>query len=252
MNKIFPKMYDCPEGRQIAGGGLYWVAYQLFFPFLVDMLCIGETQASPMAIGASVAYYLINFLVVGLIFRTYLVDSFWNARMDKKKLFSSVGLGLLVFFALEIPIFVISWITGEALLFIPFPIADSLGGIHSYYWLHTSPVIMFLCMTFVVPLAMCCLYYAVGFAMPAQERPWLGYLIVAFLAMIPAVFLVISEGYPVSLVVIKYLCTLPFHMCACWVYQRSDTIWGPILFHTTINLMCVPLWMLLFYISGMI
>jgi len=249
MFRFFPKKLDCPEGRQITGGGLYWVVYIVFLPFFIELLCTGEESIATLAINACIAYHIINLIVIILVFRHYLEESFWVIRLDKKRFFTAIGIGLAVLTAISVPVVLITFITGNALLFLPYPFADALLGLHSFYWLLCSPVLMGVCMVFAVPFTISCLYYAVGFATPAQTRPWLGYIIVAGLAAIPAVLLYTSQGYLPTTAFLFYLFRLPVFMCACWVYQYSDSIWGPIVFHSIVNLFSVPIMFLLIDLS---
>ena len=33
-----------------------------------------------------------------------------------------------------------------------------------------------------------------------------------------------------------YFCQLPIHMLSCWAYQKTDTVWAPIVTHMMVNL----------------
>lgn len=60
-------------------------------------------------------------------------------------------------------------------------------------------------------------------------------LLVYGLTQIPAVLRFMS-GIELAECIIQYLLYLPLHMCACWVYQRTNTIWAPIAFQGIVNL----------------
>lgn len=240
MDKLFPKMRECPEGKHIALGGAYWIVYQIALPFILTMFCGGLGAENGLVIGCVVAHFVINLACTIVIFRSYLVESFWIVRMETKRVLVNVGLGLAALAVLEIPFVISSMFAEDPVLFFALPLADPVLGLFSTGWVMLNPFIFGPCMVFLAPVTMCCLYYAVGFAAPAQERPWLGYLIVALIAAVPAVLLYTSDGYELSKVVSYYFSVLPFHLCACWVYQRSDTIWGPIIFQAIANLVSIP------------
>ena len=247
MDKLFPRMYDCPESKQIAMGGLYWVVYIVFLPFLLLLACAGGAADNAAVYTCILAYFLINGIIVFLIFREYLIDSLWNVRLNKKHCFASVGLGVLVFFSIEAIMIFCGLYNYDMITVLPFPAADSLFGVRGVVLVMGKPILMTLCLITIVPITMCCLYYAVGFASVCQNRMWLGYLVVALISAIPAVLQVTSMDVEIIDALRYYVGMLPFHVCACWVYQRSDTIWGPILFHTVTNLLSVPIAIFLFF-----
>lgn len=219
MNKLFPKMRDCPEGKHIALGGGYWVVYQIVLPFLMVFLLAmfwGDSlMGDPPVVWGYAAFYLINLVFVALIFRSYLKDSFWTFRLYRKKVLVSVAMGMAVLAALEIPPILLDLILKKWLVFFSLPIADPVFYLSPSLWFRTQPLLSCVCLTILAPVAMCCLYYGVGFAAPAQERPWLGYLIVALLAAIPVTLMYTSGSYDLEDAVIHYFSILPFHLCAC-------------------------------------
>ena len=249
MEKLFPQMRDCPEGKQIALGGAYWVVYQIMLPFMMlfvlAMICSDSMFGDPPTVVGYVVFYLINLVCVGLIFRPYLEDSFWTLRTDMKKVLVSIGMGLAALVVFEIPLVLLDLLQKKWLVYFSLPIADPVFYLKSSLWFRVQPLVVGFCTTVLAPVTMCCLYYGVGFAAPAQERPWLGYLIVALLAAVPVVLMYTSGAFELEDAFVHYLSRLPFHLCACWVYQRSDTIWGPIIFQALANLLSLPIaWVL--------
>ena len=240
MKNLFPTMRDCPDGRQIAAGGLYWFVYQIALPFFIVLTVISLAFPDGTSIFAYVAYCVINLICVLLIFRTYLKESFWSVRLYTKRFLISTGLGVAVFSALELLMMLAGTIAGDSLLLTCVPVTEYFLGFGDPEWVMAMPIGLALLLFLIVPISHCCLYYAVGFALPCQKRPWLGYLIVAGLSVIPAVLMVTAVGCTPVDALVHFLSMLPFHMCACWVYQRSDTIWGPIAFYAGVNLLWSP------------
>lgn len=240
MSKLFPKMRECPETKYVIGGAGYWIVYQIVLPFLVTMGTGSAEITASSVMGAHVAYLLLNLIGTGLIFLPYLKESFWVVRLEPKRFMASVGLGLAALAAVEVILIVLGTLLGEPIRFFGLPALDRPMGVPIFTFLFVVPDFLNLLFIFLTPVTMCCLYYAVGFAVPAQERPWLGYLIVALMAAIPAV-LMYTAGYgELPAVAGFYVSMLPIHMCSCWVYQRSDTIWAPILFQVIANMVGVP------------
>lgn len=249
MDKLFPRMYDCPESKQIAQGGLYWFFYIILLPFLFAFVVASGKIGTSLVIGTNTIYFIINGIAVFAIFREYLIDSFLNVSIFPKRFFLSVGSGLLVFYILEFLIVGIEAIISGTVNTFPFPAVDMLYGNYGFLLLWECPLLMGLCLLTIVPVTMSCLYYAVGFASPCQNRVWLGYLVVALISAIPAVLQVTSIGVAPAEALRYYVEMLPFHMCACWAYQRSDSIWGAIAFQSAANLLSIPSMIILMYLE---
>lgn len=251
MRNIFPQMHDRPETGRIVAGGAYWFVFKIILPFLAILGAAGVGGSGESAIGMYIFYSLVNLICTVLIFRPYLQESFWNARLDKELFVISVGLGLAVYAVLEIILVVVGILARDPMMFVCFPVGEPLLGISSTYWAMAHPVILGLVMVLLVPVTHCCLYYGVGFAAPCQERPWLGYLIVILISVVPALLLVTSGGRSVGEGLAYFVGMLPFHVCACWIYQNSDTIWGPIVFQAVVNLVTIPVSMILLFVSAL-
>lgn len=242
-------MYECPEGKHIALGGAYWVVYQIMLPFILQLLLgllYGDCMiGDPPVIVCYVAFYVVNLICVTVIFLSYLKDSFWTLRMDLRKVCVSIGMGLAVLAVLEIPLVLLDLIQKKWLVYFSLPIADPVFSLKAAFWFRVQPLVSGFCMTILAPVTMCCLYYGVGYAAPAQDRPWLGYLIVLLIAAVPVTLMYTSGGFELNDALVHYFSRLPFHLCACWVYQRSNTIWGPIIFQVLVNFLSAPLaWIL--------
>ena len=52
MDKLFPRMYDCPEDKQIAQGGLYWFFYIIVLRFLFLLVVDGGEFYPELLIGS--------------------------------------------------------------------------------------------------------------------------------------------------------------------------------------------------------
>lgn len=233
MFEMFPMMSDRPEGKTVVGGGLYWLLFVIGLPFGMSFIW-WTGNALPILL-----LYAVSFLAVGVVFFRYLRNSFFNVRCYPGRFWATVGISGGTVLTLE-----------TALLFICLASYDSNAILASHNILPMAevplllgvspafmemPLLMLLCSTVFVPLTMCCLYYGVGFAPAAEERPWLGYLIVAVLAAVPRLFGLGNTGYPLYQLIVYFL-QLPWHLCACWAYQKADTIWAPICMYVLVNL----------------
>lgn len=247
MNWMFPMMFDRPERKTVIGGSFYWAVYVIGLPFI--LLLIADSISATAIV---FLLYFISFLAVGAIFFSYLKDSFLNVRFYPKRFFAAVGIsgGVVLtveFFLLQLsllsPSIEIIMASHNILPFaeLPLMLAVSASTIE-------MPLLMTLCNVIFVPVTMCCLYYGVGFAPIAQNRPWLGYLVMALLAAVPRLVGLGNTGYPLYQLVV-YLWQLPWHLCACWAYQKADTIWAPIAMYAAVNLISSVSWILLVWLT---
>ena len=113
-----------------------------------------------------------------------------------------------------------------ALSVLPLPEMElqMLAGEQIFY----SPILGTVCMVLLVPVSVSCLYYAVGFAPLAEKRPWMGYAFLMLVAAIPRIVNMLTF-WAAGDELVLYLFQLPVHLIACWTYQKTDTVWTPML-----------------------
>lgn len=71
VDKWFPTMRDCPEGKVITLGALYWVVYLLFLPGLLTMMTAFMSLDDLGIMIFNVVYFVLNLLcVLGFSART--------------------------------------------------------------------------------------------------------------------------------------------------------------------------------------
>lgn len=247
MFEMFPVMTDRPEGKTVVGGGLYWAVYVIGFPFILTLM-FGGTNANAIPI---LLLYGVSFVAVGLMFRRYLIESFFNVRCYPGRFLATVGIAsgvvltveqIALFVCLHSNMFDVMYASNNIL-----PVADVPLLLSTSAAVTEMPLMMMLCTSVFVPVTMCCLYYGVGFAPAAAERPWFGYIIVAILAAVPRLFGLGNMGYPLYQLMV-YLLQLPWHLCACWAYQKADTIWAPICMYAVVNFLSGLSTILVFYL----
>ena len=234
MHRLFPDMTDRPAGRTVAGGAIFWPVYTIVLPFFISVL-LTETEGEALWI---LMLYGSSFLAVALIFRKYLIESFTQVRWYPGRFCAVVGVSACVTFAVELLLVWLctrSWNMEVAYASMNLlPVAELPLGVNVSIAMMEMPVWMTICSCVFVPGVMCCLYYGVGFAPAAVERPWLGYVIVLVLAAVPRLLGLGNMGFPMYQLMV-YLLQLPYHLLACWAYQKADTIWAPICMYALVN-----------------
>jgi len=116
-----------------------------------------------------------------------------------------------------------------------FPVAPMAVMETSGFMVMNNPLFGTLCMTLLVPFSVCGMFYATGFAPACCRKPWLGYLCVTIVLLLPALFEIAWRGRSEYLIP-EYLIRMPVHLVACWSYQKTDNIWTPIFALSAFNL----------------
>ena len=228
MKRVFPPMTDRPEAFMPFAVLGYWlfafVLIPLFMPLIGDGLW--NTQVAPWL---DFVYHILNAAVIVAMFRTYFSDSFLNVQMFPGKFFKTVAVALLLMLVLALELYAFPG-GGDA-----YPISELSIAVSSGYMISQVPVLGILCHLLFTPVAVVGLFYTVGFAPMCCRKTWLGYLMVTFLLMIPSAFDILwrdSAEYVVPI----FLLQLPIHWIACWSYQKTDTVWAPLVTLSIFNL----------------
>ena len=99
-----------------------------------------------------------------------------------------------------------------------------------------QPIFGTVAMSFFAPISICALFYCSGFATICYHKPWLAYLCVAVITLIPPIIDILWRG-DAAFVLGAYLVQLPVHLLACWSYQKTDNVWTPLLSLVITNLL---------------
>ena len=98
-----------------------------------------------------------------------------------------------------------------------------------------QPIFGTVALSVFAPISICALFYCFGFAPVCYHKPWLAYLCVAAITLIPPVIDILWRG-EAAFVLGGYLVQLPVHLLACWSYQKTDNVWTPMLSLAITNL----------------
>lgn len=191
-----------------------------------------------------------NQLFVTLwLFRHYLKDSFFNVQLNPKAFFKTVFLCTDIMLAYFIIFFELArHSNSENMLFAAngtLPLVEMEIFSLSSYLVTVNPVGGLISILIFAPVTMSCVYYASAFAPFCAKRPWLAYLMMAIVLAIPRIlssltFWIWDED------LLLYFAQLPLHLIACYAYQKTDTVWAPIVLHTVANGISCLFFLLLF------
>ena len=238
MSEMFPMMIERPEDRTIVSGFVYWPFAFLVFPFLTLILSIGA-QDPEYVCWMEIIYHVCNGVVVLPMFASYLKDAFLTVQLQPKRVAGIAAVCAAVIVVLKLTVWALGALSGSMLFF------EAAAGslitsemdllFYSSAVLDIQPLWGGLIFVLVAPFVTSCLYYACGFATIGVNRPKLAYLVMAGLLLIPRLLMAFCL-WPIQEEMALYLIQLPVHLIACWAYQKTDTIWTPILVHFFSNL----------------
>lgn len=223
---------DAPEKTHVVSAATYFVLSYLSLPTFLSMLGIGLEPDLNVASWFEIVFHVINFLLIGYIFRQYLSESLINAQVNKEQMITTVATAVGAMLGVGILWFLCFFLTGGVYFFELAAIGTlPLTGIDLFAL--SSDVVLgnkifgTLCVVLLTPITTSCLYYAIGFVPAYNVKPWLGYAVMALVVAFPRACNAIQWGNP-TMELMLYLAQLPIHMIGCWAYKKVDTIWAPI------------------------
>lgn len=251
MEKMFPMMLDEPDPHTVGTGLAYWLFAFLLLPAIVTLPLVsglGLTEAGN-EVWFELGYHGINFAVIFLTFFSYLKSAVFNAWLRPKKILGTAAVCAAIIVALKLTIVVLSAFSGNQ-QFAQASYGSLLTTEMDLMFFSTAliaeqPLYGTLCVVLLAPVTVSCLYYGSVFAPVCTSRPWLAYLLAAVTPVLAQLLMVFCL-WPMEQQMAIYLINIPVHLIACWSYQKTDTIWTPILTHTFSNLALAPLllWMM--------
>lgn len=231
-NEWFPLMLEPPPGPRAAAATVAWGFFMLGIPSVTKLVLIFTGDVFAVRQGIEIAGSIVFALMMVLIYRDYLADSFMNVQMDPKKFITTVAIACALMIAAAV---VLTIVVGEEVLMV-IPIKEFILWEWEATLVTSSPVISILVLAVCAPVAISCMYYTVGFSlMCANSSKW-AYVIVSAVLFAPYLFRVTFHGV-MDFEWQTYLMRLPLYLVACWAYQRTDSIWAPIVCHAVTNLL---------------
>lgn len=108
-----------------------------------------------------------------------------------------------------------------------------------------NPIFGTLTMVLLTPVTISCLFYCTSFAPAYNHNPWLGYLAVTVMSAFSSLCMILS-GWPVLDEVLLFAVRLPIHLIACWSFQKTESIFVPMLVLAVNNLVACVVYIVMF------
>jgi len=231
MKRFFPIMNDDTEKGMHFALLAYWIFAFGVMPSWMPLFGDGFWDNLPVISWFEIAYHVLNGVVIVIMLKTYLKDSFFNVQMDPKGFLKIVCLSALVMLVLVAGLY---YFFGDVIVDF-YPISEMTVALTTGYLVEVQPIFGTICCSLFTPFAVVGLFYASGFAPVCRHNRWLGYVVVTVLLALPCVFDILWRGQA-GYVVTTFALQLPMHWIACWTYQKADTIWAPIVTLAVFNL----------------
>lgn len=238
MNKLFPPMYSKPEKIQIFAIIPCWFWVFVLLPMFMPFLGFGLWEQWETSVWLEIVYHVANGILFLLIILSYLKDEWVMMTTDVSHYLKHVALTVALILGAELVLLGGLYISGFDItkMLENLPVTEMSVSHTPLFVIDLEPVFGTLVMSVFAPISICVLFYCLGFAPICYRKPWLAYLCVAALTLIPPVIDILWRG-EAALVLSGYLVRLPIHLLACWSYQKTDNVWTPMISLSITNLL---------------
>jgi len=234
MNKIFPPMYSKPEKIQIFALIPCWLWVFVLFPMFMPFVGLGIWELSEISVWLDIVYHVANCILLLMLMSGYLKDEWFMVTTDVRYYLKHVALTVCLIVGAELVLLGALYLCGFDIVFMleHLPVAEMSVSHTPQALIYFAPVFGTIALSIFTPISICALFYCLGFAPVCCKKPWLAYLCVAAITLIPPIIDILWRGEPSG-----YLVQLPIHLLACWSYQKTDNVWTPIVTLAITNLM---------------
>lgn len=236
---FFPYMLYYPGGKRIVRTLSCAFFTVLVIPLLLNFMTVDAWEDPETLCRVEFFAQLGNGALILFMMRYHLLNAFLQFRTNLKHClgvaFGCALLGILAGGALLAVSVACKEPTLRMVAFDAIPLHSHIVLLSPGNLLFENPVFGLVCSVLLAPAVISCLYYVCVFAPVSGDRPRLAYLVVAFILLIPHLvnlFLFSPPAYELGL----YAAQLVVHLIVCWGYQRTDTVYTPIVSLTVINL----------------
>jgi hypothetical protein len=231
-------MTSKPEKIQIFALIPCWIFVFVLLPMYMPFLGFGLWEQWELSVWLEIGYHVANGIVMLVLMFSYLKEEWFMVTTDVGHYLKHVMLtvGLIVGVEL-IWLFVLSLFGFNIDNMLEcLPVVEMSVSHTPLFVIDLEPIFGTVALSIFAPISICALYYCFAFAPICYHKPWLAYLCVAVITLIPPIVDILWRG-EAAFVLSGYLVGLPIHLLACWSYQKTDNVWTPILSLVITNLL---------------
>lgn len=204
--------------------GLTYLAFQLFLLPGLLYWCNDHMQPRLTEAELNFVFYMVNFLAMLILFRVFLRNGFSQVLRHPASFCQGVILGLCAYFACRY------LVTRTVSLLVPGFVNLNDAFIVSM----GNPFLVTVGTVLLVPPYEECIYRGLIFRTLYSKNRWAAYLVSIFAFAAIHILGYLGQYSPLELL-IALLEYLPAGLCLAWAFQKTDTIFAPIVMHAIIN-----------------
>lgn len=237
MKKLFPPMHSRPETGMVFALIPCWLWVFVLFPMWMPFMGLGLWEKPEASAWLEIGYHVINGVAMAVIMRSYFKEEWFMVTTDVRFYLKHIVLTAGCMMAAVVAVLFAMIFSGGNIrgMLNGLPVVEMFVSQTPSFLVSTSPVYGTVTLSLFSPISICVLFYAFGFAPLCGKRPWMGYLCVAALVLLPPLVNILWRG-EAEIVLEIYLIQLPVHLLACWSYQKTDNIFTPMVSLGLMNL----------------
>ena len=231
-------MTSKPETIQIFAIIPCWLWVFVLLPMFMPFLGLGLWEQWELSVWLEIGYHVANGILMLVIIFSYLKEEWFMVTTDVSHYLKHVMLTVGLIAGAELLLLGTLFICGVNIddMLECLPIVEMSVSHTPLFTVELQPIYGTIALSVFAPISICALFYCLGFAPICYHKPWLAYLCVAAITLIPPVIDILWRG-DAAFVLGGYLVQLPVHLLACWSYQKTDNVWTPLLSLVITNLL---------------
>lgn len=238
MSQLFPPMTSKPEKIKVFSLIPCWLVVFVLIPiYIMPLLGLGLWEEWETSVWLEIGYHVLNGVILLALMFDYLKEEWFMVTTDVGHYLKHVALTVGLILGTELLLVSVLPLFIPDTVFMPeyFPMVEMSVSHTPLFVVQLEPIFGTIVLSLFAPISICSLFYCLGFAPVCYKKPWLAYLCVAVITLIPPVVDILWRG-DAAFVLIGYLVQLPVHLLACWSYQKTDNVWTPLVTLAVTNL----------------
>lgn len=239
MEKLFPSMNSKPEKMFMFCMIPSWIWVFVLYPMFMPFVGLGIWDQNEYSTALELGYHLTNGILMLWMMFGYLKDEWYMVTTDYRYYLKHVALTVLLTVFVEAALLGTVYYLGLDIFYAMLnclPVTQMSVTHTPLFLVSLKPIYGTIALSVFAPISVCALFYCFGFAPVCYKRPWLAYLSIAALTLIPPIINILWRG-AAELVLGGYLVQLPVHLLMCWSYQKTDNVWTPLVSLAVVNLL---------------
>ena len=230
-------MYSKPEKIQIFAIIPCWFWVFVLVPMFMPFIGLGLWTQWEVSVWLEIAYHVVNGVAMFLLMLSYFKEEWFMFTTDLRYYLKHIALTVGMILVTEL--LFLSTMFFRNLNIIDMleclPVVEMFNSHTPLFVIQLQPIVGTIVLSVFPPISICVLFYCLGFAPICEKKPWLAYLCIALITLIPPIIDILWRGQA-AMTLSGYLVRLPVHLFACWSYQKTDNVLTPMLSLAITNL----------------